>query len=195
MTAQIEDLFRYQGIKYSVAGTSEGELDELFDPSLLALTPVGVWSDCWRGFQAVFAIVDSQLVLDTLHMNLLAGDEDYGPQKGLPINGVSPTGSRGKYDFFNNHYVGIGYHLEYTGGLLLADGFIQDLYVHMDFHPAWKHTNVVELVFETGVLQNEFDRSERMAEIRQLLLDSGRSPTDTEMLEFVKRSFDRTYRM
>ncbi len=195
MTAQIEDLFRYQGIKYSVSGTSEGELDELFDPSLLALTPVGVWSDCLRGFQAVFAIVDSRLVLDTLHVNLFAGGEDDEPQKGLPINGVSPTGSSGKYDFFDNHYVGIGYHLEYTGGLLLADGFIQDLYVHMGFHPAWKYTNVVELVFETGVLQNEFDRSERMAELRQLLLDSGRSPTDTEMLEFVKRSFDRTYRM
>lgn len=195
MTAQIEDLFRYQGIKYSVSGTSEGELDELFDPSLLALTPVGVWSDCWRGFQAVFAIVDFRLVLDTLHVNLFAGDEDNGPQKGLPINSVSPAGPSGEYDCFNNHYVGIGYHLEYTGGLLLADGFIQDLYVHMGFHPAWKYTNVVELVFETGVLQNEFDRSERMAEIRQLLLDSGRSPTNTEILEFVKRSFDRTYRM
>ena len=85
--------------------------------------------------------------------------------------------------------------MEYTGGLLIADGFIQDLYVHMGFHPAWKYTNVVELVFETGVLQNEFDRSERMAEIRQLLLDSGRSPTNTEILEFVKHSFDRTYRM
>ena len=63
MTAQIHDRIRYQDIVYSVTGISEGEL---FDPSLLGLKPVGTCTACWRGYLAVFAIVDSRLVLDTL---------------------------------------------------------------------------------------------------------------------------------
>jgi hypothetical protein len=198
MTAQIDDLFRYQNATYSVSGISEGEL---FDPSQLGLEPTGTCTACWRGYQAVFAMVDSQLVLDTLHVNLLTAGAGYTRQEGPPINGVSPTGPSEDYDWFNNHYVGIHYHLDYTGGLLLADGFIEDLYVHMGFHPAWKYTKVIELVFKNGVLQHEFDRSERMAEIRQLILDSRRDgdrrrmPTDREISEFVQSSFDRTYIM
>ena len=198
MTMQIDDLFRYRDIEYSVSGISEGEL---FDPSLLGMKPAGTCSACWRGYQAVFAIVDSRLVLDTLHMNLLAIGEGYIRQEGPPINGVSPTGPNGENDWFNNHYAALRYHLDYTGGLLLADGFNEDLYVYPSYNPVWEYTNVIELVFENGVLRHEFDRSERMAEIRQLILashhddDSDRIPTYREIREFVKRSFDRTYKM
>ena len=198
MTAQIDDVFRYQDATYAVSGISEAEL---FDPSQLDLKPTGTCSACWRGYQAVFAIVDSQLILDTLHVNLLAPGAGYTRQEGPPIKGVLPTGPVEESDWFNNHYVGIRYPLDYTGGLLLADGFIRDLYVHMDFHPAWKYKKVIELTFENGILQREFDRSERMAEIRQLILDSRRDgdrrrmPTDREISEFVQSSFDRTYIM
>ena len=193
VTAQIDDLFRYQDVEYSVSGISE---EKLFHPSLLGLRPVKTSTGCWRGYQAVFAIADSRLVLHTLHVNLFSGDEDFTRQEGPPVNGISPTGPLGEDDRFNNHYVGVDYHLEYTGGLLLARGFIDELYVHMGFHPAWKYTNVIELVFRNGVLDHEFDRSEQMAEIRQHILDSrrhgdaGRWPTEEEI-----RLFDRTYRM
>lgn len=198
MTAQINDLFRYQDVTYAVSGISEGEL---FDPSQLDLEPAGTCTACWRGYQAVFAIVDSRMVLDTLHVNLLAPGAGYVREEGPPINGISPTGPSGEHDWFNNHYVGICCPLDYTGGLLLAEGFISDLYVHMGFHPAWKYTKVIELIFRNGVLRSEFDRSGRMAEIRQLILDSPldsdrrRMPTDREIFEFVQSSFDRTYNM
>lgn len=39
-----------------------------------------------------------------------------------------------------------------SGGLLLGEGFIQELYVHMGFHPAWKYLHVIELIFEGGQL-------------------------------------------
>jgi hypothetical protein len=198
MTAQINDMFRYNGTDFSVSGISEGEL---FAPGLLDLKPAGTCTACWRGYQAVFAVSQSHLVLDTLHVNLLAEGEGYKRQEGPPINGVSPTGPRGEYDWFNNNYIGLDYHLEYTGGLLLADGFIDDLYVHMGFHPAWKYTTVIELIFTNGILQEDFDRSERMAEIRQKIIESrdenadSRMPTQDEVRDFVERSFDRTYRM
>ena len=148
MTAQIDDIFRHSGVDFSVSGISEGEL---FEPSLLDLNPADTCTACWRGYQAVFAMLESRLVPDTLHVNLLTEGEGYKCQEGPPINGVTPTGPLEEYDWFNNHYVCLEYHLEYTGGLLLADGFIDDLYVHMGFHPAWKYTNVIELIFENGI--------------------------------------------
>lgn len=199
MTAQIDDMFRYRKREYAVAGISEGEL---FDPSLLGVKPAGAGTACWRGYQAVFALSGSRLVLDTLHVVLLKPGEGYEPEEGPLINGVKPGEPQGEYyDWFNNYYEGLNYHLEYTGGLLLADGFIKELYVHMGFHPAWKYERVVELIFDAGILKEEFDRSERMAEIRQRFLepraedDSHRRPTEDEILRFVERAFDRSYRV
>jgi len=198
MTAQINDTFRYRNREYAVAGISEGEL---FDPSLLGLNPAGTCTACWRGYQAVFALSGSRLVLDALHVNLVKLGEGYEREEGPLINGVKPGEIGGEYDFLNNHYEGLDYHLEYTGGLLLADGFIWELYVHMGYHPAWKYERVVELIFDAGILKNEFDRSEQMAEIRQRFLelqaedDSSRMPTEDEIARFVERAFDRSYRM
>jgi hypothetical protein len=198
MTAQINDAFRYRKREYAVAGISEGEL---FDPSLLDLTPAGTCSACWRGYQAVFALSDSRLVLDALHVNLLNPGKGYEREEGPIINGVKPGEPRGEHDWFNNHYEGLDYHLEYTGGLLLADGFIQKLYVHMGFHPAWKYKRVIELIFDAGILKQEFDQSEQMAEIRKRFAElrtedrSDRMHTRDEIAEFVERAFDRRYRI
>jgi hypothetical protein len=197
MTAQINDTFRYGGTTYSVAGISEGEL---FDPAVLHLEPVAACTACWRGYQVMYAVLETHLVVADLHVNLMEDGEGYRRKPGPTINGVTPDGSREKFDFFNNHYVGVNYHLEYSGGLLLADGFIRDLYVHMGFHPAWKYERVLELLFENGVLVQEFDRSEAMAEVRRMFLESrnegesGKMPTKDRIREFVERAFDRTYK-
>jgi hypothetical protein len=197
MTAQINDSFRHRDTDYSVAGISAGEL---FDPVVLDLDPAMLDTACWRGYQVVYSIVETHLVVADLHVHLLEDGEGYHSKQGPIINGVTPTGKLEEFDF-NNHYHGLNYHLEYTGGLLLADGFIDDLYVHMGFHPAWKYERVIELIFENGVLVQEFDRSEKMAEVRQMIIDSrsyrgsNQMPTKDEIREFVERSFDRTYRM
>jgi hypothetical protein len=198
VTAQINDVFRFRKREYGVAGISEGEL---FDPSLLELKPAATCTACWRGYQAVFGVSASRLILDALHVNLLLPGEGYQREEGPAINGVKPTGPKRKYDFFNNHYRRLNYHLEYTGGLLLADGFIKELYVHMGFHPAWKYETVIELIFDGGKLIQEFDRSGQMAEFRTQILespadgDSDKMPTRDEIAQFVERAFDRSYRM
>jgi len=191
MTAQINDAFRYGKREYAVAGISEGKL---FEPSLLDLKPAANCTACWRGYQAVFAVLESRLILDTLHVNL---EEAKGPM----INGIAPAPPKKGLDLFNNHYLGLKYHLEYSGGLLLAAGFIESLYVHMGFHPAWKYKTVIELVFDGGILKQEFDRSERMAEIREMISKSQEKesssgmPSEAEIRQFVERAFDRSYRM
>jgi hypothetical protein len=197
MTAQIPDLFLYKGVGYSLSGISEGAL---FEPSMFGLEPVASCSACWRGYQAVFALVDSRLVLGTLHVTLCESEGHYVRKEGPPINGMLPTGPTERRDLFNNHYVDVNYPLDYTGGLLLARGFLDELYVHMGFHPAWKYEEVVELVFEKGALQDEYNRSQRVALLRERILraakrgESEDRRTIEEIWDFVERSFDRKYR-
>jgi hypothetical protein len=200
MTAQIDDRFEYRKKEYSLAGISEGEL---FNVSVLDLKPSMASTACWRGYQAVFAVVQSRLVLDTLNVNLLRpaeGTNRYEREVGPVINGVTPLPPRKSFDFFNNHYEGLNYYVEYSGGVLLGDGFIESLYVHMGFHPAWKYENVIELVFNAGNLKQEFDRSGRMAEIREMVSKSRKKesssemPTQEEIKQFVERAFNRHYR-
>jgi hypothetical protein len=201
MTAQMGDVFVYRGENFELAGISEGEL---FDPSILGLEPVGVCSACWRGYVAHFAVAHFRLVLDALDINLYdkgAGPREFKRLAGPAINGVSPIELSGKMKLFNNRYERLDYHLEYTGGLLLADGFIRELYVHMGFHPAWKYERVLELIFEGGVLKHEHDRSAAMADIRQRITESGqlerakKALSPEEIAKFVERAFDRRYRM
>lgn len=198
VTAQISDGFHYRGCDFALAGISEGEL---FDPSLLNLEPVGFCSACWRGYHAIFGLADRQLVLDELHVRLTRPLGESQPRVGPAINGVQPTGPSTPHEIFDNHYTGLAYPLRYSGGLLLADGFIDELYVHMGFHPAWKYKTVVELVFEQGVLTGDFDRSEKMEEIRKLVRESrpvddpGSLPSREEIGKFVERAFDRRYRL
>ena len=198
MTGQINDNFTHRDITYSVAGISEGEL---FDPAILDLEPSMASTACWRGYQVNYSVVDKHLVVADLHVNLLEKtDERYKRQEGPSINGISPIGPGEEFDFFNNHYEGICYHLEYSGGLLLANDFIDDLYVHMGFQRAWKYESVIELVFENGVLVNEFDCSERMSELRDFILNAddsiaGKLPSEDDIRQFVDRAFDRTYRL
>lgn len=195
MTAQFNDIFNYHGVKYAIAGISEGEL---FAISSLNLRPVMASTACWRGYIAHFAIADSHLTLDALDVRL-ARDANGERKQGPVINGVKPTERKGEHDMFNNHYKNLHYPVPYTGGVLLGDGFIRELYVHMGFHPAWKYKRVMELIFEAGTLTAEFDRSERVAEIRNELHtaseqdDTNRSPTKKEIEQFVQRAFDRSY--
>ena len=104
-------------------------------------------------------------MLDQLHI-YLAG-KDYAPKKGPSIKGVKPKGQGEGRDWFNNHYLDLGYPLKYTGKLLLGVDFIPALYVHMGTQLSWKYEEVHELVFKEGVLVEAYDRSEQMVALRQ----------------------------
>jgi hypothetical protein len=68
----------------------------------------------------------NRLVLGELHVNLDGEDGGTGHPQGPDINGVCPTRPGGEYDWFNHHYAGMGLPVDYSGGLLLADGFIRE---------------------------------------------------------------------
>ncbi len=181
-----------------IAGISDGEL---FQPKSLNLLPVGNCTACWRGYRALYTILDSRLVLDELNINLGNEYGDYLEILGPPINGVDPVEFPGKMKLFRSAYFGLQLPIKYTGGVLIAREFIESLYVHQGFHPAWKYRSVIELLFNDGSLENAMDRSERMEEIRNQLIDPTvdggdlRKMTASDFDRFVERSLGRHYRM
>ncbi len=197
MTSQISDCFRYRDKDYTLAGISEGEL---FDPTIYNLRPVVSSTACWRGYHVVYSILMSHLIVSKLYINLSEDQKDHHRQRGPTINGVFPKLPTKKERFsFNSTYADLNFHMKYTGGLLIADGFFRELYVHMGFHPAWKFETVFELIFENGILVQEHDRSKAIAELRKKMLnapqnaDADSMPTAKEIQRFIEQSFNRKY--
>jgi len=194
MTAQINDTCFHRKIDFAVAGISG---TGLFDPSNLGFQPVSMSTACWRGYVAHYSVIDSQLYLTSLHLGLSNEDAiraraGNGPQ----IFGISPQPDR----FAGFIYEGLQSPVNFTGGLLIADDFIRDLYVHMGFHPAWKYKNVREVIFDAGYLVDDFDRSLDMEKARlNFIRDSKETgnkpniPSRVEIEAWIEKCFSRNY--
>jgi hypothetical protein len=83
----------------------------------------------------------------------------------------------------------------FSGGLLVGDGFIEDLYVHMGFHPAWKFTHVRELIFDAGQLKELRRLDAEMAQFRSAATDVYASPDAADDLidTWIETTFPRGY--
>ncbi|HEV8061785.1 MAG TPA: hypothetical protein VGP68_18045 [Gemmataceae bacterium] len=103
------------------------------------MKPVPRCSACWRGFFCTYLVEEPRLLLDQLSICL--------DEPATSLFGVSPKLDEGKIRLFDVVYEGLRRPLLYSGGLLLAQDFIKELYVHMGFHPAWKYREVYELIF------------------------------------------------
>ncbi len=185
MTAQMHDSFLFQDQKFSLVGfASEG----LFHPSDYGMQPLPSVTSCWRGYLCTYKTFRNKLLLDTLQVNL--------SQEGPSIQNIPPEfPARGT---FNNVYHELDLLMDYSGGMLIADGFIRELYVHMGFHPAWKYETVFELAFSHGTLLETIDASQRMAELRKEMTQQPLQPrpdTPRQKLEnWILSTFKRSNR-
>lgn len=191
MTAQVSDQFTYRHKEYQLAGLNGRGL---FDPRDHGMRLTAPHTACWRGFNAHYAVQDRQLRLKGLRVH--ASEVDTLPLLlyGAPLQLFDDDDDIFHHMGFDGTYQDCPDPVPFTGGLLLADGFIEDLYVHMGFHPAWKYHEVHELVFEKGNLVKENDRSVQAAELRAR--QTGLKPrfaTMQEHLEWIQRCFDLRY--
>ena len=87
--------------------------------------------------------------------------------------------------------------IPFTGGLLLGNDLIDEMYIHRGFQPAYTYRKVYELVFDCGKLTEEHDRSTQMAEYRQMESDHSLRPDDyespTELEAWFKHCFSLEY--
>ena len=87
---------------------------------------------------------------------------------------------------------GLKFPVLFTGGLLLADGFIRELYVHQGLQSPWKYTDVRELIFVQGRVTEDHDRSGQMADIRERLNSEPLQPgisREAAVLNWIDRGF------
>jgi hypothetical protein len=185
MTAQINDSFLLQDQKFSLVGFDS---ESLFHPAEYGMQPLPRITSCWRGFVCTYKTLYNRLFLDTLQVNL--------DQEGPAIHNVRPEFPAG--GTFNNVYHELNLHIDYSGGMLVADGFIRELYVHMGFPPAWKYETVFELIFSDGTLLEKKDVSQQMAELRRKMtrkpLQPGPDTPRQKLEDWIASTFKRSNR-
>ncbi|MFP2925949.1 hypothetical protein ACLESO_12170 [Pyxidicoccus sp. 3LG] len=192
MTAQVSDSLRYRDRTFSLVGVKGSEL---FDPSAHGLKPGGsIDSACWRGFVCTYGVSDGGLFLEKLGIELPQEQKQAVKDgKGHPLFGKLPTYARRltrRVLYENLHEP-----MPFSGGMLLATDFIEQLYVHMGFHPAWKFKEVHELLFEEGRLVEEIDGSEAMARARERIAASGLEPLKPAGMREVDTWIEKTFRL
>jgi len=193
VTAQFLDGFRYKEKDYAIAGI-HGEA--LFDPENLGLNPAVTCTACSRGYVCTYTLLGKQLVVSRLAVNLLDfhAEPEWLPVPGPEINGRKPMLAEERFPLFNNLYEDLELPVRFTGGLLIARDFIQELYVHMGFHPAWKFHEVWELLFDDGILTESQDVSLKVAELRKKLEPTLLKPKEPKgKLKWVKDTFKLDY--
>ncbi len=146
---------------------------------------------CWRGFICTYGVSDGALFLEELRVGLSAEDKEATKAGGgRPLFGKVPG-----YTFGTAVYESLHSPVPFSGGLLIADGFIRELYVHMGFHPAWKFTEVHELLFEEGRLAEARDCSEAMARVRERLTQQPLSPGSGASTAEIEQWIGKTFRL
>lgn len=210
MTAQISDTFRYGSKPRSLAGINGSGL---FDPAQYGVKAVGWSTACWRGYHSTYEVADGWLFLTKVNLGL--SEEDIATAalgEGPKLFGKVPrrytehghstnlrTGEV-KTSWESSDFVvdALREVVPFTGGLLLGDEFIQEMYVHMGFHPAYKFRVVHELIFDAGQLVEEHDRSAQMAEFREMLssksLEPGSQASRAEIEAWIERCFSLQYK-
>lgn len=159
MTAQISDCVRVGSRDYNIAAI-QNELP--FSPFSYGLEAVGACTACWRGYYCLYEIADNALRLRDLNIWL-----DGEPPV---VNGVSAARSA---DYGCIAYQNVNIPVPYTGGIVLAADFIQEMYVHMGFHPPHCYRDVWEFVLEEGKVVKRQNCSAKMRQIRRRLREAG----------------------
>jgi hypothetical protein len=205
MTAQISYVVVYRGKPHCIAGING---KGLFDPAEHGLKPVVISTACWRGYHCTYEIADGSLLLTQLNIGLdekdrAAAERDEGPLlcgKVPKPNLVEVQGWDDRTGETTTYHLLLGFVFDglreivpFAGGLLLADDFIEELYVHMGFHPAWKFKEVHEVLFEKGRVVKEADRSAEMAEFREMVSSRQLEPTDPDNREEIKSWVERCF--
>ena len=168
MTAQIEDVVVFGGRMYALIGVNG---PGLFEPDKHGLQVHMTTTACRRGYVCEYAVEDERLYLIALRLGMIQ------PPTRLFGADARMIGSAATYS-------PIRVPLTFAGGLLLGAGSSDDYRAYMGNHPAWKYTEILELLVEDGQLAAVFDRSEIVAQRRA-------APRDCDM--WIETAFDRRY--
>lgn len=189
MTAQMNDTVIYRGKGFNLVGIDG---DGLFDPTKHGYSPRYICTALGRGYLAEYTIEVDRLVLSRLSMTVCK-DDPMPPLLGVEAIGLEPSDPN--YDWIWPVFEGLDIPVSFTGTLVLAHDFVEELYEHMGFHPDWKYREVIELTLKSGIVTRFFDRSLKMAKVRNRLKRRPLRPATTasrdETMAWINDTFSR----
>jgi len=188
LTAQAANQVILKDQKFNLVGfTNEG----LIKPQDFGIIPKGIGSFCWRGFITTYKIdLNSNFLLEEMVVHSEVNREI------IKINGVEPISPKSKWQkkIFKRLYEGINLKTKYSGYLLIGKDFIDELYIHMGFHPAWKYNEVYELKIDYGKVLSIKDLSEKMKIYRELLKEENHDQLKKDEIEnWITKTFEQKY--
>ncbi|MFX0091510.1 MAG: hypothetical protein ACFFBD_07080 [Candidatus Hodarchaeota archaeon] len=181
MTAQISDIFKFNGEEYDIVGLDG---PDLFDPNKEGFEPQMASTACWRGFQLTFEANNGFIYLNEMSIR---------QEKSKVFNGIKPV--KGEWRF-THKYVDMKHKLPFTGGILIGKNFIQSMYVYMGFQRPIAYRTVIELVIKDGGILEVIDHSSYYRKLRRKNSTKGatlQSSSDDDIKDFVEKSFSRRY--
>ena len=115
-------------------------------------------TSCYRGYTRWFSIKDDILRLDQININT---DEE------ITINNKKSL-EEDSDKFFQKRFTDLDFKMDFTGRILVADDFIDEMYIHLGFQRPYAFETVFELHFKKGTLVKKNNLSNQMARIREL---------------------------
>lgn len=192
MTAQYSDKVMYRSQEYDLAGESGSthvdssaritEFDGLyFNPKSygIELGRDRMSTACYRGYLCTYEIHNDELFLKDLRTIATPSGR---------LNGVEVS-VEGDSDDPEFYFRSVNIPICYSGGIIIADDFIKELYSHMGYHPAWKYREIIELLFDSGKLTEVRDVSDKAEEYRKKFVNKNDGPRleDLPKEEYIRR--------
>ncbi|BAB77352.1 MAG TPA: hypothetical protein DEF48_09805 [Nostoc sp. UBA8866] len=193
MTEQIYDTVLYQKKSFTLASTNGYRL---FNPVKYGINFDIISTACWRGYYCTYEVTDTSLFLTKLNIGLSEADH---LKRLLKLFGKPTTQYTKSWGWESSDCKidAIRKLIPFTGGLLLGNDSICEMYYGMGFPPAYEFRTVYELIFDNGKLIEEHDRSPQMAQLREILpigtLNSRVSPSRNEIKQWLKQCFNLEY--
>jgi hypothetical protein len=174
MTKQIPDKVLYNNQEFILAGLKG---HGLFKPIDFGISPemTGIATACYRGYFCKYACMDNKLFL--VELSVIQSNHERLPL----IEGISAESD----DFLFSRYQNLKIPCPLSGGLLI----VQNPITHPGHFPnPIEFSEVVELTFEQGFLQNKIDHSTKMAELRQRVDELRKySKPDSDLLSVISK--------
>jgi len=152
MTRQIPDTVIYKGGEYVLAGL-KGK--GLLTPTDLNIVTKGLATACYRGYYCQYSCIDNFLFLTELSV--------FNEPNQLPsLQGIVPSAI---LDMFAR-YQDLKIQCPFSGGLVIVKNLVAP---NRTLPSPLEYNEVVEIIFEQGMLQGEIDYSSKVNMFRNIL--------------------------
>ncbi|MFW9922381.1 MAG: hypothetical protein ACFFDW_03730 [Candidatus Thorarchaeota archaeon] len=183
MTAQIPDRVMYNGERYDLIGIKGSEL---FYPEAYGLKLIMAGTACYNGYILTFKCDNDEFILDEL---LIRTQEEP-----VEINNIRAEKYEGNWaPMFSHHYSNLQLKRNFTGEIIIAREFIEEMYVHMGYQSPRAFRQVYRLKIIEDKIMEVIDLSKTMEEKRREDPFKDSTPTNPEDGKSIRAWVDKKF--